>query len=196
MKRFEPKEIFVISSNENFTRYVRENLPSGDYQLAGIATTGTEARQNLIGGSYTVLLINIPLPDENGSMLASDLAGNNSSAVVVFVKASEEPELRDELESSGIFVIGRPCAHAAFQQVIYDAAAAQSRLQHFAVENHRLQTQIIDMRIINRAKWALIQYVGMDENTAHKFIEQQAMNMRISKRAAAENILKTYEHQV
>ena len=48
--------------------------------------------------------------------------------------------------------------------------------------------------IVNRAKYALIQYLGMTEEQAHKYIEQQAMNQRISKRTAAENILKTYEN--
>ena len=31
LTRFEQKEVFVISSNQNFHRYVRDNLPDGDF---------------------------------------------------------------------------------------------------------------------------------------------------------------------
>ena len=103
--------------------------------------------------------------------------------------------MREYLEPFGIFVLGRPFPHTSFHQVMYDAAAAHARLQIAASENQRLQTKLLDLRIINRAKYALIQYLGMTEDQAHKYIEQQAMNMRIPKRTAAENILKSYEQQ-
>lgn len=191
--RYGAKEVFVISSNENFQKYVRENLPSRDYIIADETRSGTDARQKMMNRGYTFMLINIPLSDESGTELASDFAENPSNTVVVIVKHEQEDELRQYLEPNGVFVLGRPFAHAAFHQVMYDAAAAHARMQAAAVENQRLQTKLLDLRIINRAKYALIQYLGMTEDQAHKYIEQQAMNMRISKRTAAENVLKTYE---
>lgn len=191
--QFEQKRVFVISSNENFRRYVRENLPDGDFVVAGGAETCTEARQKMMQSGCSVFLINIPLPDENGSELACDLSENQTGTVVAVVRAENEPEMRRAMEPAGVFVLGRPFPHAAFHQALYDAAAANARIQVVSLENQRLQVKLLDLRIVNRAKYALIQYLGMTENEAHKYIEQQAMNMRISKRVAAENILKTYE---
>ncbi len=195
LSRYREKEVFIISSNDNFCRYVRDNLPDGDFRIAGTAGSCTEARQKMIGRSYAVVLINIPLADESGTELSGDIAENTSGSVVAVVKTEQETELRQYLEPFGVFVLGRPFPHSSFHQVMFDAASAQARMQVVSMENQRLQTKLLDLRIINRAKLALIRYVGMDENTAHKFIEQQAMNQRISKRDAAENILKTYEHQ-
>lgn len=195
LSRFQQKEVFVISSNENFHRYVRENLPDGDYRLIGGAMSCTEARQKMIGRAAPVIVINIPLSDESGTELASDLAENTASAVIAVVKHEQEGELRQHLEPFGVFVLGRPFPHSSFHQAMYDAASACARMQTVAAENQRLQTKLLDLRIINRAKWVLIQYLGMTEEQAHKYIEQQAMNLRIPKRTAAENILKTYEHQ-
>ena len=110
------------------------------------------------------------------------------------MKNEQEPEFRQSLEPAGIFVLGRPFPHTTFHQVLYDAASAYARSQMMSQENQRLQIKLIDLRIVNRAKYALIQYLGMTEEQAHKYIEQQAMNQRISKRTAAENILKTYEN--
>jgi len=49
-----------------------------------------------------------------------------------------------------------------------------------------------EVRLISRAKCVLIQYLNMNEAQAHKYIERQAMDMRIAKKAVAENILNTY----
>ncbi len=194
LTRFEQKEVFVISSNENFHRYVRENLPDGDFTVSGGAVSCTEARQKMMSNRCAVVLVNIPLSDECGTELASDLAENTTSSVIAVVKNDQEPEMRQSLEPIGIFVLGRPFPHTSFHQALYDAASAYARMQIISQENQRLQIKLIDLRIVNRAKYALIQYLGMTEVQAHKYIEQQAMNQRISKRKAAENILKTYEN--
>lgn len=193
LSRFHTKEVFIISSSDKLIGYVRENLPDGDYQITGTAAGATEARQKMMNAQHAVIIINIPLSDESGTELAGDLAESTESSVIAIVRAEQEDEMRQELEPAGVFVLGKPFPHSVFRQTVYDASAAYARLTVVSMENRRLQTKLIDQRIINRAKWALIRYVGMDEEAAHKFIEQQAMNMRISKRTAAENILKTYE---
>jgi len=194
LSSYQGKEVFIISSNENFCRYVKDNLPDGDFRIADIAVSCTEARQKMIGRSYEVVLINIPLSDESGTELSGDIAENTSSSVISVVKNEMEHEVRQYLEPMGVFVLGRPFPHSSFHQVMFDAASAQARMKVVSLENQRLQTKLLDMKVINRAKMALIQYVGMDENTAHKYIEQQAMNQRISRRQAAENVLKTYQN--
>ncbi|MBQ6039732.1 MAG: ANTAR domain-containing protein [Oscillospiraceae bacterium] len=194
LTRFEQKEVFVISSNENFYRYVRENLPDGDFTVSGCADSCTEARQKMMDTRSAVILINIPLADESGTELAGDLAENTAASVIAVVKNDQETEFRQSLEPAGIFVLGRPFPHSSFHQALYDAASAYARMQIMSQENQRLQIKLIDLRIVNRAKYALIQYLGMTEEQAHKYIEQQAMNQRISKRKAAENIIKTYEN--
>ena len=61
-------------------------------------------------------------------------------------------------------------------------------------ENSKLKQKIEDIRIIDRAKCILISYLGMSEQEAHRYIEKKAMDMRITKRAVAEGILKIYEN--
>ena len=60
-------------------------------------------------------------------------------------------------------------------------------------ENSKLTQKIEDVRIIDRAKCLLISYLKVNEQEAHRYIEKQAMDMRITRREVAEGILKTYE---
>ena len=61
-------------------------------------------------------------------------------------------------------------------------------------ENSMLKQKIEDIRIIDRAKCILISHFGMSEQKAHRFIEKHAMDIRATKRAVAEGILKMYEN--
>ena len=45
-----------------------------------------------------------------------------------------------------------------------------------------------EIRLINRAKWALIERQGMSEQDAHRYIEKQAMDRCVPKRVVAEEV--------
>ncbi|MBR7082840.1 MAG: ANTAR domain-containing protein, partial [Clostridia bacterium] len=47
-------------------------------------------------------------------------------------------------------------------------------------------------RLVNRAKWLLINDLKMSEPDAHRYIEKRAMDLCVSKRQIAEEIIKTY----
>ena len=49
------------------------------------------------------------------------------------------------------------------------------------------------MRLVDRAKCTLVQYLGFTEAQAHRYLEKQAMDMRMTRREVAEEILRTYE---
>lgn len=49
-----------------------------------------------------------------------------------------------------------------------------------------------EIRIINRAKWLLINEKTMVEPKAHHYIEKQAMDLCLSKREIAEEIIQAY----
>ena len=57
----------------------------------------------------------------------------------------------------------------------------------------KLQKKIEEIRLVDRAKCALIQYLNMTEATAHRYIEKQAMDTRRTKSAIAKDILNTYD---
>ena len=56
-----------------------------------------------------------------------------------------------------------------------------------------VEEKIDEIRLVNRAKWLLIECLSMTEADAHRYIEKQAMDLRLSKREVAENIIKTYK---
>jgi len=80
-----------------------------------------------------------------------------------------------------------------FWHILKLAIDSQIILQEMQKENGELRRKIDDIRIIDRAKCILISRLNLSEEEVHRAIEKQAMDMRTSKRAIAEDILKTYE---
>ena len=71
--------------------------------------------------------------------------------------------------------------------------ASRKRILGLRKENGRLQEKIEEMRLVDRAKSTLVEYLGFTEAEAHRYLEKQAMDMRMTRREVAEEILRTYE---
>ena len=60
-------------------------------------------------------------------------------------------------------------------------------------ENRTLQERIEELRLIDRAKCVLIQRLGLSESQAHRYIEKQAMDRRLTRAEVSRSLLQTYE---
>ena len=74
-------------------------------------------------------------------------------------------------------------------------AVTKALLASLSRERAALRKKLEDMSLQNRAKALLCRNLGFTEDRAHKYLEQQAMSMRITKTEAARRILSTYENK-
>jgi response regulator NasT len=70
--------------------------------------------------------------------------------------------------------------------------AQRERLRRMEARQQSVEEKIEEIRLVNRAKWLLIECLSMTEKDAQRFVEKQSMDQRITKRQAAENIIRTY----
>ena len=70
--------------------------------------------------------------------------------------------------------------------------AMQERFRRMQKKTATLEEKMEEIRIVNHAKWILIQNMKLIESEAHKLIEKQAMDTRQTKREVAEGLIKTY----
>ena len=95
---------------------------------------------------------------------------------------------------NGVITISKPMNRTIFWSALKIANATYNKMCQLKRENNKLLQKIEDIRMIDRAKCILIQYLNMTESEAHRYIEKQAMDMRSTKRSIAEGILRTYEN--
>jgi response regulator NasT len=184
----------VIAKSEKGNAYFSEVLNAASFEKIVTVHTAGEARRLLIGCDYDVCIINAPLPDEQGEQLARNIATEGISTVLLCIKAEMFDEISKKVEDYGIITVAKPINRSLFWNALKIAMSAHKRMQLIQKENYKLVQKIEDIRLVDRAKCVLISYLSMSEQEAHRYIEKQAMDMRISKKETAERILKTYEN--
>lgn len=183
----------IVSSTENSIAFFKEILSQNSYNEIVIVKTCGEARRLLIEQDFDLCIVNAPLPDETGEDFARNVMTIGVSQVILVVKSEYFDEISEKVEDLGVFTISKPINKNVFWSALKLAKAAFNKMSLLHNENKKLLHKIEDIRMIDRAKCILIEYFSMTESEAHKYIERQAMDMRMTKKAVAEGILKTYE---
>jgi response regulator NasT len=183
----------IVSYSEKSLAFFTDMLRS--ISCDKIVTTATcgDARRMLLERDFDLCIINAPLSDETGENLSRHISSKGISQVILVVHVGYYDEVSNAVEDYGVITVSKPLNKNLFWSALKLAKAAQNKLKVIKAENNKLTQKIEDIRIIDRAKCILISYLNMSEPEAHKYIEKQAMDMRITKRAVAEGILKTYE---
>ena len=184
----------IISSSDKGLSFFTELLSAASVGVISTLPSCSEARRLLLERNFDLVVINAPLRDESGIDFAQQVSSKGISQVMLVVKSEHFDAVSALCEEYGVLTVAKPVNRALFWSALKLAGAAQNRLKRMQEENKRLRQTIEDIRIIDRAKCLLISYLSMSEQDAHRYIEKQAMDMRTTKRAVAEGILRTYEN--
>lgn len=185
--------VLIISSAEQSVSSFSQLLKAEGCQYFDSAKSGADGRRHISEREYDLVIINAPLSDEFGDGIAVDTAQNTNSGVMLIVKSELEAEAESRTSDYGVFVLGKPLSKQLFYKAVHLLEATRNRLSGVKKENIKLQKKIDDIRIINRAKYILMEYLSMTEPQAHKYLERQAMDLRLTKIEVAKRLLSTYE---
>lgn len=184
----------IVSASEKSVAFFTEMLSAAFVGHIATLRSGGEARRLLLEKDYDLVVINAPLCDESGESLSRHIASKGISQVILVVKSEYFEEVSSHTEEDGVLTVAKPINRALFWSALKLAKSAGARLKLMRAENSKLKQKIEDIRITDRAKCILISYLKMSEQEAHRYIEKQAMDMRVTKRVVAEGILKMYEN--
>lgn len=185
--------VLVVSSTDKGRDFFSDLLNSRAYEKIVIAGSGGEARRLLLENDFDLIVINTPLKDEFGQELALSAVDCTTAGILMIVKAELADSISEKVEDYGILVIPKPLSRQIFFQSIKLVSISRNRIALLQKQNDKLQRKIEEIRLVDRAKCALIQYRNLTEQEAHRLIEKKAMDTRCSRRAVAEEILKTFE---
>lgn len=185
--------VLIVSASDKIFSSVLKLIPSAEYNPVLRAKSAGEARRILLENVTDIIIINTPLPDEFGTQLALDLS-ELPSGILMLVKSDLYEQNAYKTEDSGIFTLPKPSSGQMIYGAVKLVSVYASRLKSFEKRARTVQEKMVDIRTINRAKWLLIENLNMSESDAHHYIEKQAMDSRITRREAAEGIIRTYDN--
>lgn len=184
--------VLVVSSSENFNSALSEMLPKSKYSPVHIVSDVSSAKRCLTERSYDFVIVNSPLHDDTGIRYAIDTAGSRNTAVLLLIRTDMHDDIHARVVSHGVFTLPRPTSKATFTTALNWLASARERMRRFEKKALSIEEKMEEIRLVNKAKWLLISELKMDEPTAHRYIEKQAMDRCVSKLIVAGEIIKTY----
>ena len=184
--------VLIAGANDRTFDSLRELLPPDSYEAPLRAGSAGEVKRMLLETDVDLVILNAPLRDEFGTQLALNLSRDNL-CVLMLVPAESFDAVCYKVEDEGILTLSKPVSRNGLLGAIKLLTAMRGKLRKLDRQNQALQEKMQDSRTVNRAKWLLIEIKRMTENEAHYYIEKQAMDMRLSRREVAENIIRTYD---
>ncbi len=189
------EQVLIVSSAPKEGQEAARLLQGQGYERLLLISGGNQARRKLAEADFGLVLVCPPLADENPFTFAVSVAETYDAGVLLLTEWETEETLAADMAGSGVFVVPKAYGDQFFLQALRLAQAYGRRWHNLKQENRLLQQKIQDIRLINRAKLVLIQYLGMTETQAHRYIEKQAMDLRQPRQKVAKDILRTYEKE-
>ena len=184
--------ILIVSATDSFTSAFKDLLSETRYSPVHTVSSVSAAKRLLADRSFDLVIINAPLPDDDGTRFAIDISTAKQTAVLLLVKGDIHADVQNKIVEYGVFTLPKPIAKPTLMHALNWMESARERLRQFEKKSQSIDDKMAEIRIVNKAKWVLISHLNMNEPDAHRYIEKQAMNRCISKKVLAEEIIRTY----
>ena len=168
-------------------------LPKNRFSPISVYRDAKSARRVISKEKPNIVIINTPLPDDFGTSLALDVSETDGVCILLFTRAENFSELSSVLAPHGVLTLPKPTSPELTEEVVELMCATRERLRRIEIKKSFAEGRMEDIRVVNKAKWFLIEQLKMTEQEAHRYIEKQAMDRCVTKRVIAENILSTYK---
>ena len=173
--------VLIVTASERFTDSIMPLLPMTDYWPVQTVSSVAEARRWLADTEFDIVLINTPLPDDFGMHLAIDICTGSGAGVLLLVKNDHYNEIYSKVVRYGVITLSKPTNRQMVAQNLRILCATRERIRQMQAKQATVEEKIKEIRLVNRAKWLLIECLNMTEAEAHRYIEKQAMDLRISR---------------
>lgn len=188
------KKALIISHSQQSADLLAELLKAEYYTNISMADNSKTARKLVENDEFDLICVNAPLAGESGIELSEYFAKITRACVVIIVPQKNADDVNDALTEHGVLVISKPINKHLFHHYVQFTECFKMRMISVNEENEKLRHMVEDMKIITRAKFLLISCLNMSEQQAHRYLEKQAMDLRMSKMQIAKQVIKTYEN--
>lgn len=184
--------VLVVSTADTFRTALAPLLSSSRFASVQFVDSIQAAKRIVLDRSYDFMIINVPLSGDFGIDFAIDMSSHQQTIVLLFVQNSIYEEIYDKVLPYGVFTLSKPAAKQTVQHAFDWMISVRERLRKLEKKSVSIQDKMEEIRLVNRAKWILIESLSMTEPEAHRYIEKQSMNQCLNRRVIAEDIIRTY----
>ena len=182
--------ILLVSSSEKFNR--RINPMSGIYLDITLSKDIEQARRLIVERKFDIVILDSPVGSNKGFNFLLSVCDSEEYGILTIVNTSDYDEAYFRLHDYGVYVLSKPVDEALLTQSLRIICLTRDKINEIKKNNLSLKDKLDEIKLVAEAKMLIVKKLHIDENQAHKLIEQTAMNLRITKKATAEMFIKKY----
>ncbi|MBQ9228730.1 MAG: ANTAR domain-containing protein [Eubacterium sp.] len=184
--------VLIVSSADNFNSAMASMLPASGYQPVVYSGSISAAQRATAERRFDFIIINAPLPDDPGMRFAIDCSAAGDATVLLLIKNDFHAEVYERVSPHGVFTLPKPMSKQAMETALRWMKTAQQKVRRFEKKTTSIEDKMQEIRLVNKAKWLLIDREGLTEPEAHRRLEKEAMDRCLSKKTVAEELLRRY----
>ena len=185
--------LLLITASKDTAAHFAAFLPADRFAPELNVCSPLEAPYVLDETTYDVVVLDGTVPADASAPLALRAEQSGAAGVLLLACADQFDATAAFGQEHGFMTLQSPVEPALLKQSLGMMAAVSQRLRALESRAEKLQQKMDELRIVDRAKLLLIQRFKMTEKQAHRFIEKNAMDRCVTRRAVAEKIIRTYE---
>ena len=176
----------LIAAPQGVAAKLQGILATAGIAPAAVYCTGEEA---LAGGEdgQGLLLTSWRLPDMTGPELAKTLP---AAGVMMIVPGDYDPQ---ELEGADVLTLHNPISQDALVQAVRAMCYCGAKLQALSKRAAKLERQLSERKVIERAKGKLMDLLHLSEKEAHYHMQKKSMDTGRRIVEVAQEILSSEE---
>ena len=167
-------------------------LPEATYNPVSFATNLSAAKRAKSQRHFDFIIKDFVVADGFGTDFAIDAGESKNTVVLQLVKAELYEEIYANNSAYGVFTLPKPITKQSMTNALHWMITTKSKVARLESKAVSIEDKMQEIRLVNKAKWLLIDKEKMAEPEAHKYIEKQAMDRCIPKRMVAEEIIKKH----
>jgi len=182
--------ILLVSSSEKFNK--RINPMSGIYLDITLSKDIEQARRLIVERKFDIVILDSPVGSNKGFNFVLSVCDSDEYGILTVVNTSDYDEAYFRLHDYGVYVLSKPVDEALLAQSLRIICLTRDKINEIKKNNLSPKDKLDEIKLVAEAKMLIVKKLHIDENQAHKLIEQTAMNLRITKKATAEMFIKKY----
>ena len=167
---------------------LKEMLEEEDYEVL-VAGDGAAAVQLARDEQPSLVILDIKMPVMDGLAAAQKISEERLAPVLILTAYSQRELVERAAQIGAMAYLVKPFQKQDLLPAIEIAKGRYQQLASLADEVGDLTERLESRKQVERAKGVLIDRYGMNEGDAFRFLQQAAMDRRLSMREVAEAIL-------
>ena len=180
----------VIAEDEALIRLdLAEMLEEEGYDVVGQAEDGEKAVALTLEHHPDLVILDVKMPRLDGISAAQQIAAQRIAPVVILTAFSQRDLVERARDAGAMAYLVKPFDQNDLVPAIEMAVSRFAELRQVEAEVADLSERLETRKLVDRAKGALQQSLGLSEPDSFRWIQKTAMDLRLSMRQVAEGVL-------